>query len=76
MIVVVVPVPATDPGLIVQVPVAGRPLNTTLPVGAAQEEGWVIVPTIGVESSPGGEIITTSVDGSEIQPDKIETVKL
>ena len=29
MIVVVVPVPAIAPGLIVQVPVAGRPFNTT-----------------------------------------------
>jgi hypothetical protein len=37
--VVVVPVPAIDPGLIVQVPVAGRPFNTTLPVGAEHEVG-------------------------------------
>ena len=27
-----VPVPVTAPGLIVHVPVAGRPFNTTLPV--------------------------------------------
>ena len=39
-----VPVPAIAPGLIVHVPVAGRPFNTTLPVGAAHEAGWVIVP--------------------------------
>jgi hypothetical protein len=37
--VVVVPVPAIAPGLIVQVPVAGRPFNTTLPVVAAHEAG-------------------------------------
>ena len=29
-----VPVPAIAPGLIVHVPVAGRPFNTTLPVVA------------------------------------------
>ena len=39
MIVVVAPVPAIDPGLIVHVPVAGRPFNTTLPVGDVHEEG-------------------------------------
>ena len=38
-IVVVVPVPAIEPGFIVHTPVAGRPLNITLPVGAAHEEG-------------------------------------
>ena len=38
-IVTVVPVPDIDPGLIVQVPVAGRPFNTTLPVVAVHEEG-------------------------------------
>jgi hypothetical protein len=38
LIVAVVPVPVIAPGLIVHVP-AGRPANTTLPVGAAHEEG-------------------------------------
>ena len=51
MIVVEVPVPAIDPGLIVQVPVAGNPLSTTLPVGAEHEEGWVIEPVIGAEGA-------------------------
>jgi len=37
--VVVVPVPAIAPGLMVHVPVAGRPFSTTLPVGAAHEAG-------------------------------------
>ena len=37
--VVVAPVPAIAPGLIVQVPVAGKPFNTILPVGAAHEAG-------------------------------------
>ena len=35
------PVPAIAPGFIVHVPVAGRPLNTTLPVGFEQEEGKI-----------------------------------
>ena len=34
-IVVLVPVPVKDPGLIVQVPEAGNPFNTTLPVARA-----------------------------------------
>ncbi len=48
--VVVVPVPVVvPPGLLVkvQVPVAGKPLNTTEPVGIPQA-GCVIVPTTGV----------------------------
>ena len=68
MTVVVVPVPAIDPGLIVHVPVAGRPLNTTLPVGAAHEEGCVIVPTIGAVGATGGGMITTSADGCDVHP--------
>jgi hypothetical protein len=39
VIVVVAPVPAIAPGLIVHTPVAGRPLNTTVPVGTAHEAG-------------------------------------
>jgi hypothetical protein len=35
----VVPLPATLPGFIVHTPVAGSPLNATLPVGIAQDEG-------------------------------------
>jgi hypothetical protein len=38
-IVVEVPVPAIAPGLIIHIPVAGRPFNTTLPVGEEHEEG-------------------------------------
>jgi hypothetical protein len=37
--VVIEPVPAIDPGLITHVPVSGSPLRTTLPLGAAHEEG-------------------------------------
>ena len=76
MIVVEVPVPAMDPGLIVHVPVAGRLLNTTLPVGFEQEEGCDIVPAIGVPGSPEGERMTTLAEGIDVQPDESETVKL
>lgn len=75
MTVVLVPVPAIEPGLIVHTPVAGRPLNTTLPVGTAHVEGWVIAPNVGVAAIPGGVSITTADDAGEVHPD-IETVKL
>ena len=74
VIVVVVPVPAIDPGLIVHVPVAGNPLNATLPVGIAHEEGCVITPTIGVGIPKGGRM-TTLADGNETHPG-VPTVKL
>jgi hypothetical protein len=51
--VVVVPVPVIPPGLIVHVPVAGRPDSITLPVVAEQEAGCVIVPTIGAVGADG-----------------------
>ena len=76
MRVVVVPVPAIAPGLIVHVPVAGRPFNTTVPVDAAHEEGWVTGPTIGDDGATGAALITTSADGSEIQPAEAVTLKL
>ena len=38
-IVVLVPYPVNPPGLIVHVPAAGRPFNTTLPVVDVHEEG-------------------------------------
>lgn len=48
--VVVVPVPVlvTAPGfwVSVQVPLAGKPVRSTLPVAIAQV-GWVMVPTTG-----------------------------
>jgi len=71
--VVVDPVPAIDPGLIVQVPVGGSPFNITLPVGAAHEEGWVIVPIIGAEGATGASWITTAADASETQPASLVT---
>ena len=76
MIVVLVPVPAIDPGLIVHVPVAGRPLNITLPVVAVHEEGWVIVPIIGAVGATGAALITTLADSTDIHPGSLVTLKL
>jgi hypothetical protein len=74
--VAVVPVPVIFPGLMVHVPVAGRPFNVTVPVDATQEEGWVIVPTTGAVGATGAALITTSADGSEIHPAAAVTLKL
>ena len=76
MIVVVEPVPAIDPGLITHVPVAGSPFRTTLPAGAEHEEGCVIVPIVGANGPPGASFITTSVDGRDIHPVSLVTLKL
>jgi hypothetical protein len=73
VIVVVVPVPAIDPGLMVHTPVAGSPLNTTLPVGTAHEAGWVIVPGIGANIA-GASLITTTVEGRDMQPAVVVTL--
>ena len=72
----VVPVPVIAPGLIVQVPVAGRPLSTTVPTGAAHAAGCVTVPTIGAVGATGGALITTSADGFDIHPAAAVTLKL
>lgn len=74
--VVVAPVPVIPPGLMVQVPVAGRPDNNTLPVVAEHEAGCVMVPTIGAVGAEGGTCIITSADGTDIQPAALLTSKL
>jgi hypothetical protein len=74
--VALVPVPVIAPGLIVHVPVAGRPLSTTLPVVAAHEAGWVIVPTSGAVGAAGGSFMTTSADAFDIHPGSLQMVKL
>ena len=71
--VVVEPVPAIEPGLRVHVPVAGKPFNTTLPVGVAQVEGCVIVPISGAGGATGAALITTVADASEIHPASLVT---
>ena len=74
--VVLVPVPVIPPGLMVHAPVAGRPFNTTLPVGAEQEEGWVTVPTIGAVGAAGATCMITSAEACDIHPASLVTLKL
>ena len=76
MRVVVAPDPAIDPGLIVHIPVAGRPFNTTLPVVATHEEGWVIAPIIGAVGATGAGLMTTLADSTDIHPGSLVTLKL
>jgi hypothetical protein len=66
--VVLVPVPVIAPGLMVHDPVAGSPFNTTLPVVAVHEAGWVIVPTSGAVGATGASLITISADAFDIHP--------
>ena len=74
LIVVVDPLPAIAPGLIVQAP-EGKPLKATLPVGTVQV-GCVIVPTMG-DAVVGTELITTLAEATELHPVAVSvTVKL
>ena len=70
-----VPVDSVPPGVLVsiQVPVAGKPLITTLPVASAQV-GWVMVPTVGMVGEDGWAVITTLAEAGEIQPEALVTV--
>jgi hypothetical protein len=76
-IVVLVPVPVvvTFPGVLVsvQVPVAGKPLNTTLPV-AALHVGCVIIPTVGAAGAFGTALMTIFADEREVNPEELVTV--
>jgi len=70
-----VPVDVTAPGVLVnvQLPVAGKPFNTTLPVAIAQV-GWVMVPTVGAVGDDGCAVITTLAEAGETQPEALVTV--
>jgi hypothetical protein len=70
-----VPVDVTAPGVLVsvQLPVAGKPFNTTLPVAIVQV-GWVIVPTVGAVGDDGCAVITTLAEAGETQPEELVTV--
>jgi hypothetical protein len=59
----------------VQVPVAGKPFNTTSPVVMAQV-GCVIVPTDGGVGDPGTELITTLAEAAEVQLSEFVTVNV
>jgi hypothetical protein len=77
VVVVPVPVEVEPPGFLVRVhvPVAGNPLNTTLPVATVQV-GCVAIPGEGAEGVAGCEFITASPEASEMQPDRFVTVKV
>jgi len=62
--------------LIVQVPVAGSPLKTTLPVGSVHDEGCVTAPMIGADGASGAGFITTFAVGREVHPVALLIVKL
>ena len=74
--VVVVPVPAIAPGLMIHIPVAGRPFNTTLPNVAIHEVGCVTVPIIGAVGATGARLIITVADSTDIHPGSLVTLKL
>lgn len=76
VIVVVVPVPLIDPGFIVQIPVAGSPFSTTLPVVSVHDAGCVIAPIIGAFGATGAAFMTTLNDAVEIHPASLVTLKL
>jgi hypothetical protein len=75
IVLVPVPVDVVPPGvrIKVQLPVAGNPFNTTLPVATVQV-GWVIVPTVGAVGDDGWAVITTLAEAGEIQPEELVTV--
>ena len=75
-IVTLVPVPAIAPGLMIHVPVAGSPFNTTLPNVDIHEEGCVTVPIIGGVGAAGAGLITTLADSTDIHPASLVTLKL
>lgn len=56
----------------IQVPVWGRPFNTTLPVDN-EHVGAVIDPTRGVWGIPCWAVITILEDEGEVHPDELET---
>ena len=60
VVVVPDPVAVVPPGVLVkvQLPVAGKPFKTTLPVDSEQV-GWVIVPTVGAVGVQFWTVITT-----------------
>ena len=70
---VLLPEPAIEPGLITHTPVAGRPFSTTLPVGELHEAGCVMVPTAGAVGAAGAGLITISWVACETHPAALVT---
>jgi hypothetical protein len=75
--VVPVPVIVVDPtdSVTVHVPVAGKPLNATLPVATAHV-GWVITPTTGAVGVAGCTLMTALPDATDVHPDALVTVNV
>ena len=72
------PAEVVPPGVLVnvQIPVAGKPLNTTLPVAKVQV-GCVIAPTIGAVGMVGCALTTAFADDKDVQPVvKLVTLKV
>ena len=59
----------------VQLPWAGSPLMTTLPVGKSQV-GWVIAPATGGVGVAGCRLMVTVDDGAEVHPSALVTAKV
>lgn len=59
----------------VQVPVAGNPFSTTLPVGRSQV-GWVTVPGTGGVGVDGWGSKVISCEGGEVHPSEFVTVNV
>jgi hypothetical protein len=75
-IVALVPVPAIAPGLIIHVPVAGRPFITTLPVVDMHDDGCVTLPVIGAVGATGAGLMTILADSTDIHPASLVTLKV
>ena len=75
VLLVPVPVVVVPPGVLVnvQVPVAGKPFKTTLPVDVVHV-GCVIIPIVGAVGAAGCVLMTTLADAIEIHPDALVTV--
>lgn len=72
VIILVNPVPAIAPGLMVQFP-RGKSLNSTLPVAIAQV-GCVIIPVVGAVGVRGCELTIMLADVEEVHPAALVTV--
>jgi hypothetical protein len=77
LVLVPVPVVVVPPGDLVkvQVPVAGKPFKTTLPVSSFNG-GWVMVPIVGAVGVGGCGLMTTFPDAIEIHPETLVTMKV
>jgi hypothetical protein len=73
--VLLMPVPEILPGLIVHVPVAGKPVKVTLPVGVVQV-GCVGAPATGAVGTDGAAVMVTLPEGAEVQFEALVTVKV